>query len=69
MALRRIDVQPRIFSDDCVYEVRVYRDAEWNEYRARLYINGALEAGADAHDTDKGAIIDTARAMVSTFND
>lgn len=34
-------------------EVRIYRDAEWNEYRARLYIGGVLQESADYHTDDK----------------
>lgn len=44
-------------------EVRIYRDAEFNEYRARLYIGGVLQELADHHDDDKGSAFDTARVM------
>lgn len=44
--------------------VKVYRDSEWNEYRARLYVNGVLYAPADAHDDDKESIMGTAQYMV-----
>jgi len=44
--------------------VKVYRDAEWHEYRARLYIDGKLHGDADVHDDDKDSVFDTAHAMV-----
>lgn len=42
---------------------KVYRDAEWNEYRVRLFVNGKLNKAADSHTNDKQDAIDTARAM------
>ena len=44
-------------------EVRIYRDVEWNEYRARLYIGGVRQESADYHDDDKQSAFDTAHAM------
>ncbi len=44
---------------------KVYRDSEWQEYRVRLYICGALHAGADYHTGEKDDAIETALAMCS----
>lgn len=44
--------------------VKVYRDSEWNEYRARLYVKGVLYAPADAHDDDRESIMGTAQFML-----
>ena len=49
-------------------DVRVYRDAEWQEYRARLYINGILQESADYHTDDKDDAFLTASDMVSRAN-
>lgn len=41
--------------------VRVYRDAEWNEYRA------VGPDGATAHDNDKASILGTAAHMAAHY--
>ena len=33
--------------------VKIYRDAEWQEWRVRLYPEGRLHAPADYHTSDK----------------
>jgi hypothetical protein len=38
-------------------------DSEWNEFRVRLYINGALNSAADYHTDDKEDAANTAYAM------
>ena len=43
---------------------KVFRDSEWQEFRVRLYINGALHAGADYFTNEKADAIATAAAMV-----
>jgi len=43
---------------------KVYRDSEYDEYRARLYLGGKLYATADYHTDDKADAIETAFAMV-----
>ena len=44
---------------------RVYWDSDWQEYRVRLYVNGALRAAADYFTDCKTDAIDTAEAMVA----
>ena len=44
--------------------VKVYRDAEYDEYIARLYVDGKLEHLADCYDTDKRSIFASAQSMV-----
>jgi len=45
-------------------QVKVYRDAEWQEFIARLFIDGKAQYAADAHDDDKASIQSTALAML-----
>ena len=45
--------------------VKVYRDSDWNEYVARLYLDGKLYSPADCFDDDKESILATAQAMYS----
>jgi hypothetical protein len=44
--------------------VKVYRDAECDEYIARLYVGGKLYVPADCYDTDKKSILASAESMV-----
>ena len=44
--------------------VKVYRDAEYDEYVARLYVEGKLYAHADCYDSDKKSILASAQSMV-----
>jgi hypothetical protein len=45
---------------------RVYRDDEWNEYRVRLFLNGALwKASTDYHTDSRQDAIRTARQMLA----
>lgn len=48
--------------------VKVYRDSEWNEYRAVLYVDGVKDLNSDAFDDDKESILGTAKAMARPFN-
>ena len=43
--------------------VKVYRDAEYDEYIARLYVDGKLYAPADCYDSDKRSILASAKSM------
>ncbi len=43
----------------------VYRDAEWEEFRVRLYEDGKLNEAADYFTDDKEDARDTAFAMVN----
>ncbi len=43
--------------------VKVYWSSAYQEYCARLYVNGALYDAADYFTTDKADAIDTAFAM------
>lgn len=45
--------------------VKVYRDSEWNEYVARLYLDGKLYPPADCFDDNKESMLATAQAMYS----
>lgn len=63
MALRKILAFKAIQIDGTPIEVRVYKDSEWGEYRARLYQDGKLYEPADAFDGDLGSILDTAASM------
>jgi hypothetical protein len=47
------------------YEARIYRDAEWEEWRVKLYIHGNHQKDADYHTNDKSDACHTAEAMVS----
>lgn len=58
MSLKRIHVETN--GDRTV---KVYRDSEWNEYRARLYESGKLYAPADYHTDDRTDAIETAKKM------
>ena len=46
---------------------RVYRDIEWNEYRARIINNGKVLSKLDYHTDDKTDAIDTARSMLARY--
>lgn len=43
--------------------VKVYYGSEWQEYVARLYLDGKLYPDADCFDDDKESILATAQAM------
>lgn len=47
-------------------EARIFCDAEWDEYRARVFYRGApLWADSGYHTDDKADAIDTARVMLA----
>jgi hypothetical protein len=56
-----------IFTTELVSErqVKVYRDSEWQEFRARLFIAGVPQHDADYHDSDKESCISTAKFMLN----
>ena len=56
MTLRKIGS----FVSTPVREARVYRDAEWNEYRVKFYLNGHHMQEEDYHTDDKQDAMDTA---------
>ena len=39
---------------------KVYRDADWNEYRVKFYRNGMYQEGADYHTDDRDDALGTA---------
>lgn len=64
MALRLIDtVVNDLGSVGGVLMAKVYRDAEWNEYRVKFYRDGRHQSNADMHTDDKQDAIDTAKFM------
>ena len=44
--------------------VRIYRDAEWDEFRARLFIEGLLYEPADYFTDDRDDAFNTGMAML-----
>lgn len=46
-------------------QAKVYRDAEWNEYRVRFYFDGQLNAEADYFTGDKQDALMTATNTVA----
>lgn len=50
------------------HTAKVYRDAEWNEYRTRFYVDGVLNAEADAFTTDKADALQSAQAIVDRMH-
>ncbi len=44
--------------------VRIYRDTEWDEFRARLFVEGKLYAPADYHTDDLNDAHDTGFEML-----
>lgn len=63
MRLRKlIGMQDARFDPPRGYDI--YRDAEWDEYRVRFYINGKHQKDADYHTTDKQDAYDTAAAYL-----
>lgn len=45
--------------------VKIYKDTDWNEYVVKHYENGQYLKDADYFDSDKQAVIDTARHFLS----
>lgn len=43
-----------------IREARVYRDAEWDEYRVRYYREGVRQPTADYHTDDKAEALGVA---------
>ena len=44
-------------------EAKVYRDAEWSEYRVTYYREGVKQAQADSHHGDRDDAVATANAF------
>ena len=59
MALRKIHEDT---CDTCM--VRIYRDAEWQEFRVRLYLAGVLQKESDYFTDDKGDALGTSAIML-----
>lgn len=55
MAMRKIDEVSK-----GKYTAKVYRDAEWQEYRVKFYINGVHLTEADYHTDTKEDAVNTA---------
>ena len=45
-------------------KVKIFWDAEWEEYRVKLWVNGKYQKGADYMTDDHEDAIGTARFMV-----
>ena len=43
---------------------KVYKDAEWSEYRVKFFANGVHQVDADYHTDDKQDAISTAESIV-----
>lgn len=64
MALRLIDtITSDLRPTGQLLVGKVYRDAEWNEYRVKFYADGHYNPRADYHTDDKKDAIDTAKLM------
>ena len=50
-----------------IYKSVVQYSSEWQEYRIRLYVKGALYDPADCFESDKESALSTAQHMVN-FN-
>lgn len=48
-------------------EARVYRDAEWNEYRVRFYKDGVLQPESGSHTDDRTDALQTAQAALASW--
>jgi len=62
MALRKIE---SFSSADGSAIAVVYRDAEWNEYRVKFFVDGSHLVEADYHDEDKASAIHTAESWIA----
>ena len=51
-----------IIKDDCT--AKVYRDAEWDEYRVKFFVDGVHQVDADYHCVDRADAVETAAAMI-----
>lgn len=47
---------------------KVYRDAEWNEYHTRFYVDGVINADADAFTTDKADALQSAQSIIDRMH-
>ena len=49
------------------YEVRTYRDPEWNQYIVKAYENGILHTGSEYYTDDKSDAQNTAHDMLDSL--
>lgn len=63
MTLRKL--QTIAHPDHVGFAVAIYRDSEWNEFRARLIVNGIADRDSDAFADTKDEAINTGRAMIA----
>lgn len=50
------------------HTAKVYRDAEWNEYRTRFYVDGILNVNADAFTPDKAEALQSAQSIIDRMH-
>lgn len=60
MSLRRIET---VSNEKRGLRAKVYRDAEWDEFRVKFFRNGAYQEEADYHTDDKSDAQFTARSF------
>lgn len=60
VSLRRIET---VSNEGLRLQAKVYRDAEWREYRVKFYRQGQYQADADYHTDDKSDAQFTARSF------
>lgn len=59
MALRLVEK-----FENGIQAAKVYRDAEWQEYRVKFFVNGQHNEPADYHTNDKEDAIGTAKLVI-----
>lgn len=60
MSLRLIHTSEKLDNK----QVKVYHDSQWQEFRARLFVDDAVQSSCDAFDDNKKSILGTADAML-----
>lgn len=69
MALRlKQTILPKRATEQCLM-ARVYRDADWSEYRVKFFRAGQHMNGADYHTADLSDAVDTARFTLEGLNE
>ena len=63
MAARRLRRVETILNGGDGLAAKVYRDAEWREYRVKFFRDGEYQEDADYHTDDKSDAQFTARAF------
>ena len=61
MALRKLAT---VMDGSGTLAAKVYRDAEWSEYRVRFFRNGVLQTDSDYHTDDAEDAMSTARTVL-----